>query len=475
MKAVVVGSGPNGLSAACVLARHGAEVTVIEAQPTVGGAARSSTILGSDTVVDFGAACHPFGAVSPVFEQLELRDHGLEWLRPEIAAAHPLDGADPGLLHQDFERTVAGLGGDARAWRFLHQTPLRNWSEIVSDSLGPLLRWPDHPIAMAGFGLRAPWPAELTGSLFRTEQARGLLAGSAAHATLPMRAPLTTAFAVMFNTLAFVNGWPVARGGTQSIIDALVADLTTHGGRIETSRRVTDLRELGKTDAVLLDLTPRQILHLRGLDLPPRYRRALNRWKYGAAVHKVDLLLDGPVPWYDPRIAGAGTVHVGGTLAEINHAERQAARGVLPERPFVMAAQPTAADPSRAPAGRHIVWAYAHVPYGFRGPADNPLLAGDRVIDQIERFAPGLRDRILRRVDHSPADLAAKNENLVGGTIGGGSLSGLQQVFRPAPRLNPYRTGAAGVYVCSSATPPGGGVHGMGGYHAATTALADLR
>lgn len=475
MKAVIVGSGPNGLAAACVLARAGVDVTVMEAQPTAGGAARSGPALGPDTVVDFGAACHPFGAVSPVFEELDLEDHGLEWVRPDIAAAHPLDNAEPGLLYPDLERTADNLGRDGRAWRMLHQAPLNNWSKIVADSLGPLLRWPSHPVAMAGFGVRAPWPAELTGKLFQTDQGRGLLAGSATHATLPMSAPLTTAFAVMFNILAFANGWPVARGGTQSVIDALGADLTSHGGRIETNHRITDVRELGSPEILMLDLTPRQILHLRGLDLPPRYRRALHRWKYGTAVHKVDLLLDGPVPWYDSRIGRAGTIHIGGTLSEIDHAERLAARGVLPERPFVMAAQPTIVDPSRAPVGTHILWAYAHVPHGFQGPANNPLLAGDRIINHIERFAPGLREHIIRRVDHTPEDLASNNENLVGGSIGGGSLTGLQQLFRPAPKLNPYRTGASGVYICSSATPPGGGVHGMAGYHAATTALADLR
>lgn len=472
--AVVVGSGPNGLSAACILARAGWEVTVVEAQHFVGGAARSAPVLGEGTVVDQGAAAHPFGAVSPVFDLLGLQDHGLEWVRPEIAAAHPLETTVPGLLYPDFERTVHELGHDGPAWRALHAGPLRYWSEIVVDSLGPLLRWPDHPVAMAKFGLRAPWPTALTGKIFRSEQARGLLAGAAAHATLPLSAPLTTAFAVMFNTLAFVNGWPVARGGTQTIVDALVAELTSYGGRIETGRQVTDLGELGESDVVMLDLTPRQLLRMRGLQLPAWYRKSLSRWRYGTAVHKVDLLLEGPVPWYDSRIGAAGTVHVGGTLEEIHRAEKLAARGTLPERPFVMVTQPTAVDPSRAPAGKHILWAYAHVPHGFRGPSQYPNIAGDRILEQIERFAPGLRERILMRVDHSPRDLEVMNSNLVGGSIGGGSLAGLQQIFRPAARLNPYRTGAPGVYLCSSSTPPGGGVHGMGGYNAATTVLRDL-
>lgn len=477
-RAVVVGAGPNGLTAACVLARAGVSVTVVEAQHSVGGAARSADVLGAGTTVDLGAACHPFGAASPAFHALGLQARGLEWLTPQIAAAHPLEGQDPGLLLPSLEQTVAGLqhgsNDDAAAWRALHAGPLENLPEVLSGALGPLLRWPDHPAAMAGFGVRALWPASTLARLFSTEQAKGLLAGSAAHASLPMSTPLTGAFAVMFNLLGMSNGWPVAKGGTQSIVAAMTADLTAHGGQIQTGRTVTDVRELGDPEVMMLDLTPRQLLRMRGLELPPRYRKSLSRWRYGTAVHKVDLLLDGPAPWYDSRIAQAGTVHVGGTLEEINDAARLATRGTMPERPFVIAAQPTAVDSSRAPNGHHILWAYAQVPHGYRGPQSNPNLAGDRVIAQIERFAPGLRDRILRRVDHSPRDLEAMNPNLVGGSIGGGALSGLQQVFRPVPKLNPYRTAVPGVYLCSSSTPPGGGVHGMGGYNAATTALSDL-
>ncbi|GGG63785.1 FAD-dependent oxidoreductase [Kocuria dechangensis] len=468
--AAVVGSGPNGLGAAVVLARAGLEVTVFEAAPSPGGAARSSDLLGPGTVVDLGSAVHPFGAASPLFSRLGLHRHGLEWLHPPVVAAHPLDDGPPGLLHRSLERTAEELGPDGRAWSALHRGVVERWEETVESVLGPLVRPPAHPLALAGFGLRAPWPAAATArALFRTEQARGLFAGSAAHSVLPARHVLTSAFGTLFGAAAHATGWPVARGGSQAIVDALVADLREHGGRVVAGTPVTDLDQVRPADVVLLDLTPRQVLGLRGLELPARYRRALARWRYGTASYKVDLLLDGPVPWRDPRVGRAGTVHVGGTLAQIDAAESEARAGRVPERPFVLVAQQGAADPSRAPEGRQVLWAYAHVPHG----CDDPV-AGERVLAQIERFAPGLRDRVLARVDTPPSRLEAWNANLVGGDIGGGALDGLQQVFRPAVRADPYATGAPGVWLCSSSTPPGGGVHGMAGDHAARSALRDL-
>ncbi|MFW6186849.1 MAG: phytoene desaturase family protein [Actinomycetota bacterium] len=468
--AAVVGSGPNGLAAAVVLARAGLDVTVHEAASVPGGAARSSDLLGPGTVVDLGSAVHPFGAASPLFRSLGLERHGLEWLHPPVVAAHPLDGAPPGLLHRSLERTAAELGPDGRAWTALHRGVVARWEQTVESVLGPLVRVPEHPVALAAFGLRAPWPAAATArALFRTEQARGLFAGSAAHAVLPPRHVLTSAFGTLFGAAAHATGWPVARGGSRAIADALVAELRGHGGRVLLDRPVTDLAQVRPADAVLLDLTPRQVLGLRGLELPPRYRRALARWRYGTASYKVDLLLDGPVPWRDPRVGQAGTVHVGGTLAEIDAAESQARAGRLPERPFVLVAQQGAADPSRAPAGRQVLWAYAHVPHGCDDPA-----AGERVLTQLERFAPGVRDRVLARVDTPPSGLQAWNGNLVGGDIGGGSLDGLQQLFRPVVQADPYATGVPGVFLCSSSTPPGGGVHGMAGCHAARSALRAL-
>lgn len=468
--AAVVGAGPNGLAAAVVLARAGLDVTVHEAAGTPGGAARSAASLGPGTVVDLGSAVHPFGVASPLFSQLGLHRHGLEWLHPPVVAAHPLDDRPAGLLHRSLERTAEELGPDGRAWSVLHRGVVERWEQTVESALGPLLRVPEHPAALASFGLRAPWPAAATATaLFRTEQARGLFAGSAAHAVLPPRHVLTSAFGTLFGAAAHATGWPVARGGSQAIADALVADLREHGGRVVLDSPVTDLDRVRPADLVLLDLTPRQVLGLGGLELPGRYRRALSRWRYGTACYKVDLLLDGPVPWRDARVAQAGTVHVGGTPAEIGAAESQARAGRLPERPFVLVAQQGAADPSRAPAGQQVLWSYAHVPHGC-----DDARAGERVLDQLERFAPGVRDRVLARVDTPPSGLQSWNANLVGGDIGGGALDGLQQVFRPAVQADPYATGVPGVFLCSSSTPPGGGVHGMAGYHAARRALAGL-
>ncbi|MEF3120816.1 NAD(P)/FAD-dependent oxidoreductase [Kocuria flava] len=468
--AAVVGSGPNGLGAAVVLARAGLEVVVHEAAPTPGGAARSAPLLGPGTVVDLGAAVHPFGAASPLLRALDLGRHGLEWLHPPVVAAHPLDDGPAGLLHRSLARTAEELGPDGRAWTALHRGVAERWEDVAETALGPLLRRPRHPAALASFGLRAPWPAAATArALFRTERARGLFAGSAAHAVLPPGHVLTSAFGTLFGAAAHTTGWPVARGGSQAVADALVAELAAHGGRVVTDSPVTDLRQVRPADVVLLDLTPRQVLALNGLDLPPRYRRALARWRHGPGAHKVDLLLDGPVPWRDPRVGRAGTVHLGGTLAEIGAAAAQVRAGRLPERPFVLVAQQGAADPSRAPAGRHVLWAYAHVPHGCADPA-----AGERVLGQLERFAPGVRDRVLARVDTPPARLEAWNPNLVGGDVGGGALDGLQQVFRPAVQADPYATGVPGVWLCSSSTPPGGGVHAMAGAHAAARALREL-
>ncbi|GAA3323018.1 phytoene desaturase family protein [Paeniglutamicibacter sulfureus] len=467
--AIVVGAGPNGLAAAARLAEHGVQVTVYEQAGKVGGAARSADTLGPGTTVDLGAAAHPFGVGSPAFLHLGLERHGLRWLRHRYPMAHPLDNGRSAVLHPDLETTAAELGVDAAAWRTLHRAVAGHPLESLENATGPLLRIPPHPLLMAGFGARALWPADgLARLAFRTEAARALFAGSAAHSMLPLNHVFTSGFAVLFGGLGQSLGWPVARGGTNAIIHALVQQLALDNVVIHTNSPVGDLRELPASDAVLLDLTPRQVLELAGTGIGGRYASHLRRWKYGPGAFKVDYLLDGPVPWRDERTSHAGTVHVGGSLADVIQAERDVGRGKVPARPFVMLAQPSAADESRAPAGQQVIWSYAHVPNGC--DAD----VGPLVDRQIERFAPGFGDRVIGRVETPPRALEDWNPNLVGGDIGGGSLRGTQQVLRPAPTLRPYHTGAPGLYICSSSTPPGGGVHGMAGWHAADAVLRDL-
>ena len=470
-RAVVVGSGPNGLTAAALLAREGWEVDVYERHCAPGGASASAPVLGEGTVVDLGAAAHPFGVASPVFHELNLTGRGLRWLHPDLPMGHPLPKGPAALLHRDLGRTAEGLGADARAWRAVHGALVRQPEKLVEDVLGPMLRpWP-HPVAMAQLGLRAPWPAAWTArAAFRTEQARALYTGSAVHAILPPGRPLTSAFGALFGALGMTTGWPVAEGGSGAIVAALVAVLEDHGGRLHLDHDVRDLRELPAADAVLLDMTPRQVAALAGTDLPAGYARALRRWRYGAAVSKVDFLLDGPIPWTDAALTGAGTVHLGGTSAQIQHAEAEAAAGRMPEQPFVMLCQQQAADPSRAmgaAAGRTVVWSYAHVPHGWAGDV-RPLIE-----EQVERFAPGFRDRIVHAEASRPADLEAWDPNLVGGDIAGGSMGGLQLLLRPAPTPVPHRAGRPGLYLASASTPPGAGVHGMAGAWAVRTLLAD--
>ena len=470
-RAVVVGAGPNGLTAAALLAREGWEVDVYERAPVPGGASASAPVLGEGTVVDLGAAGHPFGAASPVFRDLDLAAHGLQWLHPAVPMGHPLPDGPAAILHRDLDATAEGLGPDGRAWRAVHGALVEHIEELVADVLGPLVRpWP-HPVAMARFGLRAPWPAAHFGrAVFRTEQARALYTGSAVHAIMPPGRPLTSAFGALFGALGMSSGWPVARGGSGAITDALVSVLRAHGGRLHLDQEVTDLRALPDADAVVLDMTPRQVARLRGTDLPPSYAAALQRWCPGPAVSKVDFLLDGPVPWRDGRLAGAGTVHLGGSAADIQRAEADVAAGRMPARPFVMLCQQQSADPSRAAgpaAGRTVLWSYAHVPHGHPGDV-RPLIEAE-----VERHAPGFRDRILGAVDMRPADLEAWNPNLVGGDIAGGSMAGLRLLLRPTASPRPHRAGRPGLYLASASTPPGAGVHGMAGAWAVRTLLAD--
>lgn len=468
-RAVIVGAGPNGLTAAARLATEGWEVDVYERARTLGGAASSSCDIFDDNIVDMGAAGHPFGVASPAFRALKLEGHGLRWLSAPYEMAHPFEDGEAGLLVNSLLDTAELLGDDAHSWTRLHTPIVEHIDEHLANLLGPILRWPAHPARMAQFGPPALVPASVLGkALFSTEKARALLAGSAVHAIASPARPFTGAFGLLFGALGMSRGWPVAEGGTQGIVNALVAVIRAHGGRIYTSCEVTDLRKLPRADATVLNLTPRQILKLGGLPLSRGTRRQLRGWKYGTATYKVDFLLREPVPWSDPRVGQAGTVHVGGTVAETCHAEEEAAAGRMPEHPFVMACQQYVADPSRGMT----LWTYAHVPHGYveRFPGE----VRETIIRQIERFAPGFRDVITDTHDTSPAGLEAWNPNLIGGDIAGGAMTGLQTLMRPRISAHPHRLGP-GLYLASSATPPGAGVHGMPGWWAAEEALAEVR
>lgn len=459
--AVIVGAGPNGLTAAARLATAGWHVDVYERASHLGGAAASSTEIFPGTIVDLGAAGHPFGIASPAFRALDLESHGLRWRHARYPMAHPLESAPAGILHNSLEETAAGLGTDARAWTRLHGHVVRNIDAHVNNALTPLVRWPEHPVRLAQFGAPGLLPAsELARAAFTSPQARALFAGSAVHAiTSPTRA-FTSAFGLLFGALGMTRGWPVVEGGTQALSSALLNLLRSHGARIHTGAEITDVRSLPRGDALILNLTPRQILGLGGLELSARSRRALRRWRYGSAVYKVDFHLSEPVPWTDPRVGQAGTVHVGGSVEEISGAERDIGKRRMPVNLLVMVCQQYVADPSRGLA----LWTYAHVPHGYQ--ERYPGEVSELIAQQIERFAPGFRDTILAIHTTSPADLERWNPNLVGGDIAGGSMSGLQSVLRPRLSAHPHRL-APGIFMASGSTAPGAGVHGMPGWWAA--------
>lgn len=463
--AVVVGSGPNGLSAAIVLARAGIDVTVLEAEETIGGGTRSAELTVPGVVHDICSAIHPTGVASPFFRSLGLERHGLEWLWPEVDVAHPLDGGRAGVLFSDVDRTARGLGHDEDAWRRLFAPLAERADDLLSEILRPLLHVPQHPILLAKFGRDAMQPATWIARRWGTDEARGLFAGLAAHAFQPLDRPTTGGLGLMLGLSSHAYGWPVAKGGSGAIARALAAELAAHGGRIETGQRVT---ELPQADIVMFDTSPATVVHLLGSRLPSRIRRPLRRWRSGPAAFKVDIAIEGDIPWANEWARKAGTVHLGGTIEQVNAVERQVRDGRMPARPFVLVGQQYLADPGRSSGAINPIWSYAHVPKGYRGDATEAVVA------QIERFAPGFRDQIITQVSQGPVGLEAHNANYLGGDIGGGANDPWQLVMRPRMSPRPYSLGVKGMYLCSASTPPGGGVHGMAGFNAASAAMADL-
>jgi phytoene dehydrogenase-like protein len=461
--AVVVGAGPNGLSAGIVLARAGKSVLVLEAAGRIGGGTRSEGLTLPGFIHDVCSTIHAMGPLSPFFQSVPLKERGAEYVVPPVALAHPLDGGRAALLVRSVDATARGLGRDGDAYRRLMGPLVHRAEALIRETFRPI-RPPAHPFLLARFGINALRPASsLAKGLFREEEARALFSGVAAHAVLPLDRTPTSAFALLLTVSAHAGGWPVVRGGSQRVADALAAELALHGGRIETGRTVRSLEDLPPHRAALFDLTPRQVLDIAGDRLTSGYRHALSRYRYGPGVFKVDWALDSPVPWQAEGCARAATVHVGGSLEEIVAAESAVGRGEAPERPFVIFAQQSPFDDTRAPAGKHTAWGYCHVPNG------SSLDMTARIEAQIERFAPGFRERILARHVMDPAALERHDANCVGGDIGGG-LTDLRQLFlRPTRRL--YSTSDRRLYLCSSSTPPGGGVHGLCGAYAARTAL----
>jgi len=463
--ATVVGSGPNGLAAAVTLAMAGVEVTVLEMADKVGGGTRTSELTLPGVLHDDCSAVHPVGAASPFFASLDLEAHGLTWKYPEIDAVQPLDNGSAGVLHRSIPDTAAGLGADGDAWQRFFGPLSDRFDDLATDLFQPLLHMPRHPITLTKFGLNALAPASLTARRFRTPEARALFSGVAAHALYPLTRPTTSAVGVMMIAAGHKYGWPVAEGGSRAISDALASVLTEHGGKVETGIRVTRLQQIPPSDIVMLDLSPTAIVEIAGDALPRRVARPYRRWRYGPGAFKLDLAVEDGIPWTNESARRAGTVHLGGTFEKVAATERDVHRGIMPRKPFVLLGQQYLADPTRSQGNIHPIWTYAHVPNGYTGDAS------EVIIDQIERFAPGIRKRIVARAVRSTTQMPTYNPNYVGGDIVTGSNDPGQVALRPRVSINPYWTGIDGVYICSAATPPGGGVHGMGGYNAAQAAL----
>ncbi len=467
--AIIVGSGPNGLAAAARLARAGLHVTVLEASDVIGGGTRSSEMIIPGLLHDHCSAVHPIAAASPFFTELNLTaESRLRWLQPAVDCAHPLDDGSVAVLHRSIDRTTELLGRDGQRWRHLFERPATRFDALFADASQPILRVPRHPLTLARFGAGAMLPATVVARLWRTNEARALWAGVAAHAFARLDGPMTSAIGLMLILGAHAEGWVVAEGGSQAIADALAADIERHGGTIETGVRVASVDDLPPTDVLMLEVSPSMAADILGDRLPDRVARSYRRFRHGPGAFKVDFAIEGGVPWRAPAARDAGTVHLGGSFEEIVRNEAAVHRGAMPERPFVLVGQQYLADPTRSVGNVHPLWTYAHVPNAYAGDATEAIIA------QIERFAPGFRERIIGTAVRSTTEMSVCNPNYVGGDIIGGASSLTQLLFRPRFAVDPYFTGIPGTYLCSASTPPGAGAHGMCGANAAARALARL-
>ena len=465
--AVVIGSGPNGLAAAIILQQQGLSVLLVEGKDTIGGGLRTAELTLPGFKHDICSAIHPLAAGSPFFKTLPLGDHGLTYLYPPLAAAHPFDDGSAAILSRSPEETAGILGKDEKAYLKLMKPLVHDWPQLAPDILAPL-HIPHHPFAMARFGLNGLIPATWLAKKFSTERAKGLLAGMAAHAIQPLSNMATSAIALVLMTAGHAENWPIPAGGSEKISAALASYFCSLGGRIETGFYVKSLDQLPSSHVVFFDVTPRQLLQIAGHRFSSLYKWQLERYRYGMGVFKIDWALDAPIPFTSEHCRRAGTIHIGNTFEEIAASEQQSTEGKIAEKPFVLLAQQSQFDPSRAPEGKHTAWAYCHVPNGSR--TDMTAI----IERQVERFAPGFRERILQRHVMNTAQIEEYNPNYIGGDINGGIIDIGQLFTRPALRSSPYRTSAKGLYICSSSTPPGGGVHGMCGYYAARQALHDI-
>ena len=465
--AVVVGSGPNGLAAAITLQKTGLSTLLLEAKATVGGGMRTEELTLPGFLHDVCSAIHPMAAASPFLQTLPLQQFGLEYIQPPICVAHPLDHGDGASLYRSLNWTAAALGSDAMAYRRLFHPLVRHWPDVANDALGPL-SIPRHPLRMMQFGYYALEPALTLARRFQTERAKALWAGLAAHAIAPLSNIATSAIGLVLTIAGHTTGWPIPKGGSISIAHAMAAYFESLGGRIETNTPIHSLGQLPSSRTVLFDLSPKQLLKIAGHKFSPLYRHQLTRFRYGPGVFKVDWALDAPIPFANEHCRQAGAVHIGGTLEEIAFSENEAWNGRHADNPFVLLAQQSLFDPTRAPQGKHTAYAYCHVPNG------STLDRTEAVEQVIERFAPGFKDKILARHTMDTAELETYNANYIGGDVIGGAVDIRQLFTRPALRSSPYRTSAKGLYLCSASTPPGGGVHGLCGYHAARRALKDL-